>query len=124
MSVENDQNNVVPQQLTPVVGVSWSRSRAWHGETVTIQVRTSFAPDGTLVDLEITTSPGGAAVATVANRVINGGVLDHAYTLDWRALPAQTSELYVVTGRLTQYPIASPPSPPLTVDVVPPMFSA
>jgi hypothetical protein len=124
MSVSRDHNNLGPVQLPPVVRVSWSRSRAWHGETVTIHVRTSFVPDGALVDLEMTTSPGGAAVAVVANQVINGGVLDHAYTLDWRALAAQTSELYVVTARLTQFAIASPPSPPLAVDVVPPLFSA
>lgn len=124
MQFEQDHNNAVPAPLTPTVRVSWSRARAWHGETVVIRVRCQFAPDGTQLALDIATA-AGAAVETVANLTINGGRLDHNYVLDWKAIAiAAGSEAFQVVARLPQYPISSPPSPALAVDVAPPLFSA
>jgi len=124
MLFENDHNNAVPAPLTPTVRASWSRARAWHGETVVIHVRCQFAPDGTQLALDVSTA-AGVLVETVGNLTINGGTLDHNYVLDWKAIAiAAGSELFQVVARLPQYPVSSPASPTLAVDVAPPLFSA
>jgi hypothetical protein len=123
MQFEHDQNNAVPAPLTPTIRVSWSRARAWHGETVVIRVRCQFVPDGTQLALDVTTA-ANVAVETIGNLTINAGTKDHNYVLDWKVIAiAAGSEVFNVVGRLPQYPITSAPSA-LAVDVEPPLFSA
>ena len=50
---EDVHNKLIPGVVTPKIQVTWSRHRAWHGETVSILVRTELVKDGTKVKLEI-----------------------------------------------------------------------
>lgn len=118
-------NQTMDCPLTPALRVSWSQARCWHGDTVNISVRSSYVKDGGIVDLAIFAQGSQVALDTVAGLTINGNSLDHAYTVNWKnlAVPADASQFNVVaTLRVPQ--VQSPPSDPISVDLVSPSFSA
>lgn len=129
MDFEDNHDHTVPAPLTEAVQVSWSVARSWHGETVTIRVRTARVPDGDTVQLKIRpvgnpefdTLPGlGAQPLRIAKNA-----LDHNYVIDWKtkAVPP-ASVLFEVTAQLVELQITSAPSEPMAVDLIPPLFSA
>jgi hypothetical protein len=127
MSFEQDQSNTMPAPVPPAPRVSWSRERCWHGETVKIRVRCSFVPDGTRVDLAIQPQGGGGgAIVNIPNLAINGGVLDHDYVVDWSAIviPGGAVAFEVIATLPAFNNLPSPPSAPMIVDLIPPLFSA
>lgn len=125
MHFEQDHDHTTTIPLTPVLRVSWSRQRAWHGETVSIRVRSANVQPASVIELRI--GPVGApAFDTVLALALNAGALDHNYVIDWRppqAVPAGATD-FVVVARLPAYNVDSAPSAPMQVDLSPPMFSA
>jgi hypothetical protein len=127
MQVEQDHNNTRTDQIAPVLRVSWSKKRSWHGDQVTIRVRSSYVLDGSNVNLEISAVGHVPAIATVANQPINANTLDHVYTIDWKAivLPAGASQFEVKAVLQAPAPVVtSPASEALFVDLEAPIFSA
>ncbi len=101
----------------------WSKKRAYHGEDVTLSVRTENVPDGTAVEIIITPTGGGEVVDTIKGLSIKASQVDHKYTIKWKDKPLpKTGHGFVfraVIGKLK-----SSESSVLLVDVEPPVFSA
>ncbi len=120
---EGPDSTDVDAELEREVNVTWSRTRCWHGETVTIRVRTNNVPDGTAVILRI--FPDGVAdeIVSVDGLTINSSSLDHDYVIDWGAvaIPDGATE-FVARAVIDGTP--SDPSPKLFVDLEIPVFSA
>lgn len=125
MSFEQDHNNTMPAPTPASIRASWSRERCWHGETVKIRVRCTYVPNGTRVDLNIQPQ-GGAPMDNVPNLQINGGVLDHDYQVNWQAIavPVGSTAFEVIAVLPNFGNLTSAPSPPMLVDLTPPLFSA
>ena len=120
---EGPDSTEIDAELEREVNVTWSRTRCWHGETVTIRVRTNHVPDGTAVILRIFPDDVAGEIVSVEGLTINGSSLDHDYTIDWgtTAIPEDASE-FVVRAVIDENP--SDPSPTLVVDLNIPIFSA
>jgi hypothetical protein len=116
----NDKTN--PGKVPKVGRVFWSKLRAYHGEEVTLSVRTENVADGTAAELQISPKSGGAVLDTVTGLSVKKGKIDHKYKIDWKAkaFPPGLRECVfrAVLGQLT-----SDPSPALYVDLEPPLFS-
>lgn len=111
--------------LAPELRVSWSQPRCWHGDTVTISIRSSYVKDGSIVDLEIFPVGNVNALDAVAGLVLNGNSLDHPYVVDWKALAIPPNSIqFNIVATLRVPAIVSPPSDPMGVDLVDPIFSA
>ena len=125
MAWQQQHNNTRTDQLAPVLWVSWSRARCWHGDTVRISVRSIYVRDGGVLRLDIFPVGDAVAIDTVANLVINGNSLDHDYTVDWKTkvIPAG-SRVFELTATLTNPATTSAASPPMWVDLEEPWFSA
>jgi hypothetical protein len=121
---EGDQDTLIQAVVHPKLHVEWSQRRAWHGQTLTIQVRSELLNDGTTVKLEVQ-SENGKAVDTFAAETINGNKLDKPYKIDWSAknLPEDPHK-FVVKATVTAPVALNAQSEPLAVDLVVPLFSA
>jgi hypothetical protein len=112
-----------PGKIAKVGLVFWSKKRAFHGEDVTLSVRTENVPDGTAVELTIVPVGGGEVVDTIKGLSIKTSQLDHKYTIAWKGKPLPKNGrgfvFKAVIGKLK-----SGESSVLLVDVEPPMFSA
>ncbi len=118
-------NNTMDCLLTPVLRVSWSQPRCWHGDDVNILVRSSYVIDGGQLTLDIYAVGNVAAVDTIPNLTINGNSLDHTYKVDWKnKVVPPNSTLFEVKATLAVPAIVSPASAPMAVDLVVPVFSA
>ena len=119
---EGDHNTTLTVKVKPALRVAWNRARAWHGDKVTIVVRTDIVKNGAKLKLEI--SPKGSAVIdTISGETIQENKKDKEYTIDWKAktLPADIAE-YIVKATLEEFAISAE-SKPLLVDLKPPAFS-
>jgi hypothetical protein len=118
-------NNTMDCVLTPVLRVSWSQPRCWHGDNVTIRVRSVYVKDGGQITLNIYAVGNVNAIDTIPNLVLNGNTLDYAYTVNWKnmVIPAN-STFFEVKATLTTPAIDSPASAAMAVDLVVPVFSA
>ncbi len=125
MDFEDNHDHTVPAPLTEEVLVSWSKPRCWHGDTVTIRVRTGRVIDGSTVELKVWVQGAGAHFHQIPNQPINHNQLDFDYTLNWKTfvIPAGSVD-FVVTARIVQINITSAPSEPMKVDLIEPLFSA
>lgn len=123
MDFEGDHDNTVPAPLTETVQVSWSKARSWHGDTVTIRVRTARVRSGDNVRLEIHVA-GGAAFHTLPNQPIQNNTLDYDYQLDWKTMVIPPGSMFEVTAHLVELNLTSARSEPMAVDLIPPLFSA
>lgn len=122
--IEGDHNSTLTVTVKPTLVAQWSRSRCWHGEKVTIAVRSSFVPDGTTVELKILTKDGLAEFVSIKDQKINGSKLDHSYTIDWKDNPPPDGKYEFVVQAITTDPaVTSPNSLPLAVDLVSPVHS-
>lgn len=121
---ESLQDTVIQGRVTPVVMVEWARLRAWHGDTVSIAVRTSQVPDGSSVTVKILVKDGGAEVDTVTGLSISGSKADHDYAIQWKDKPVSADKNAFVLKALIDDPkVESPLSPALLVDLEPPVLS-
>jgi hypothetical protein len=106
-----------------VAQVFWSQKRRYHGDEVTLSVRTQNVPNGAAVELRISPRNGGAVIDTITGATITNSKLDHTYTIDWKTkpIPASAREFVfqAVIGK-----IISSASPILFVDLAPPEPSA
>jgi hypothetical protein len=111
--------------LTPVLRVSWSQPRCWHGDNVTILVRSIYVKDGGEITLNIYAVGNANAFDTIQHLTINGNSLDHPYTVDWKnKVVPPNSTSFQVKATLTTPAIDSPVSAAMAVDLVVPVFSA
>jgi hypothetical protein len=120
---EDVHNTLISGIVTPKIQVTWSRHRAWHGETVKILVRTDLVKDGTKVKLEIK-SKDGKTLDTLDKGNITANANNQDYKIDWKAkkLTPDTKE-FVVTASIKD-PALTADSESMFVDLVPPLFSA
>ena len=124
MNWQQQHNNSRTDQIAPVLRVSWSHARCWHGDTVEISVRSTFVPDGGVIDLAIYAVGNLLAVDNVANLVINGNSLDHNYVVNWKnKVVPQNVEEFEVKASLQNPAVVSAASAPMRVDLLPPLFS-
>jgi hypothetical protein len=121
---ESPQDTKIQGQVTPVAIAEWSRLRAWHGDTVTIAVRTSQVPDGSAVTVKILTKDGNTEVDTVSGLSISGSKVDHDYTIQWKDKTVSADKnAYVLKASIDDPKVDSALSPPLMVDLEPPVLS-
>jgi hypothetical protein len=120
---EDNHNTLIPGVVTPMLQVSWSRHRAWHGETITVLVRTELVKNGTKVKLEIHVKDG-KSLDTLDKGTIADNRLGMIYKIDWKSkkLLADVREI-LVTATIKDLDLTAE-SDPLLVDLVPPLFSA
>jgi hypothetical protein len=121
--VEDNHNTTIVAKIKPALRVAWMRTRAWHGEEVTIAVRTEMVKDGAKLKLEIYPK-GNAVIDTIDNETIDKNKKDKKYKIDWKdkTLPQGVSE-FLVKATLTDFALSAD-SDPLVVDLVPPAFSS
>lgn len=129
MDFEDDHDHTVPAALNESVHVSWSHPRSWHGETVTIRIRTTRVRNGDTLQLKIRAAGIDPAFHTLPGGGdgpinITDNSLDFAYKIDWKGKPVPAnSTQFEVIARLNELMIESAPSEPMSVDLVPPIFS-
>lgn len=121
---ETDHDVPKAGQISRKLRVEWSKRRTWHGEQVTIRVRSENVEDGLAVEVTIQ-GTDGTEVEKVNAGTLAGNKLDHAYTIQWKdkVLPAGLTQFVVVAATKTP-DLTSPQSLPLHVDLAPPVFSA
>ena len=120
---EDVHDTLIPGVVTPKIQVTWSRHRAWHGETVGILVRTELVKDGTKLKLDIKVKDGDS-LGTLTKGIISGNANRQDYKIDWKAKKLTPDVTEVVVTASTIDPKLTADSESLFVDLVPPMFSA
>jgi hypothetical protein len=120
---EDVHNTLIKGVLTPKIQVTWSRHRAWHGETLKILVRTELVKDGTKVKLEIKTK-GGKTLHTLEKGSITGNANNQDYKIDWKSKRLKSEEGEVVVTASVKDPALTADSEPMLVDLEPPLFSS
>jgi len=121
---ESLQDTKIQGQVIPVAIVEWSRLRAWHGDKVTIAVRTSQVPDGSTVTVKILTKDGNTEVDTVGGLSVSGSKVDHDYAIQWKDKSVSADKnAYVLKASIDDPKVDSALSPPLMVDLEPPVLS-
>jgi hypothetical protein len=120
---EDDHNTLIPGVIAPKIQVTWSRHRAWHGETVSILVRTEFVKDGTKLKLEIRVKDD-KLLDSLEKGTITSNANSQDYKIDWKAKKLKPDVTEVVVTASLKDPAITADSESLFVDLVPPMFSA
>lgn len=121
---EKSQDHLIQGVVTPKLIAAWSRRRAWHGETVTIQIRSELIIDGTTVKLEVKSEDLKLTMDTFASETITGNKLDKDYKIDWASKkPKETPNTFVIVATITA-PHLTATSAAMAVDLSMPVFSA
>lgn len=121
---EDNQDTLIQGVVQPKLEVAWSRRRAWHGETVSIQVRSELVKDGTPVKIEVHSSDGKVAIVTFDKEKITGNKLDKDYKIDWHAKKLKADPYkFVAKATVAAFSLTAE-SEDLAVDLTPPLFSA
>jgi hypothetical protein len=110
-----------PGKVPKVAQVFWSRKRCYHGEEVTLSLRTENVPDGTAVELTISGKDGGT-VDTVGGLQIAKSAVDHKYKIDWKNKALPDTREFVFKAKVDK--LLSGDSPVLFLDLGPPGMSA
>lgn len=121
---EGPHNVPNPGKLPKVAQLFWSKKRSWHGEEVTLSVRTENVPDGTAVTLTIFPRGSAAVIDTKAGLSVKTSAVDHKYKIEWKdkPLPKPPGREFIFRAEIGK--LKSGDSPILLVDLEPPMFSA
>jgi hypothetical protein len=122
---ENSQDTTITAVVTPAILVEWSRVRAWHGDVVSIAVRTSLVPDGTAVVVKVLTKTDNSEVDSIEGLSIAGSKVDHDYTIQWKekGVTAKNQEFVLKAVITTEPKMESTLSPALVVDLATPVWS-
>lgn len=121
MTFTGPQDATNPGKVPKVAQVFWSRKRCYHGEEVTLSVRTENVPDGASVELILSADNGGE-IDKITGLTLSKGKVDHKYKIDWKGkVPAKARE-FVFKARVDK--LTSGDSPVLLVDLGPPEMSA
>jgi len=109
-------DNTTLGKVPRVAQVFWSQKRRYHGDKVTLSVRTQNVPDGAAVELRILPKGGGAVIDTITGDTLTGSQVNHVYTIDWKTktIPDGAREFVfqAVIGK-----VVSSASPTLFVDL-------
>jgi len=122
--LQGDHNKSHPGSLTALIQAHWSQHRCWHGEDVTISVRSSRVSDSAQLDLAIV--PEGNEqnpLETISDKKVSSSKLDHKYTVNWKEKPFGENRKFVIQATVEKK-LKAPLSPVLYVDLEPPIFSA
>lgn len=121
---EGNQDSLIIGVVQPKLQVAWSRRRAWHLETISIQVRSELVNDGTTVKLVVHSQDGKLVIDTFDSETITGNKLDKVYKIDWNSKSLKENpHTFTVTATVKSPPLTAE-SAVLAVDLVPPQFSA
>jgi hypothetical protein len=121
---ESAQDNLIIGVVQPKLQVAWSRRRAWHLETVSIQVRTELVNDGTALKLVIHSHDGKVVIDTFDAETITGNKLDKDYKIDWKTKNLKEDpHTFLVKATIKDLSLTAE-SAALAVDLVAPQFSA
>jgi hypothetical protein len=123
MKLDGEHNKTHEVRIQKVAQVHWSQQRAWHGDEVTLSVRTEMVKDGAGATLKIQAPDADKDLDTVSGQSINNGKLDHKYKIEWKEKPYEAKRDFVCVAQIDKK-LLSPPSPPLRVDLEPPLLSA
>ena len=125
MRLERDHDKQHEGRIQRAVVVHWSQQRAWHGDEVTLSVRSELVSDGAAAELKIRAVGGGAAadLDTVSGKSIRGGQLDHKYKIAWKDKRYEDKREFICVAAIDTK-LVSPSSPILRVDLEPPLLSA
>src|SRR6188472_3814051 len=125
MNWQQNHNHTMDCPLTPTLRVSWSKPRSWHGENVTISLRSQYVKDGGQVTLEIlATNDRTTPVETLGPLTLNNNRLDHVYRIDWKTKPVPAGAVTFEVKAILANPNTVATSDPMAVDLVVPVFSA
>jgi hypothetical protein len=100
----------------------WSQRRAWHGDTVKIQLRTELVKDNTAVELQVMSDIDGE-VDTVTGKKVTDESLDSDYEIAWKGKPFGERREFKVGGKVGEK-LQADPSRLLYIDLDEPVFSA
>jgi hypothetical protein len=125
MHFDSPNDLVVPAQLTASITVSWSKPRCWHGDRVTIRVRTQRVIDGSLLRVQIFVHGAGNHFDQIhPNPTITNNAANIDYTLDWQTKlnPPYPTQVDV---KATLFVLGIDAlSDPMDIDLIPPLHSA
>jgi hypothetical protein len=115
-------NAVTPGKLNRTARLAWSQGRAWHGDTVKMQLRTELVKDDTAVELRVL-SAGDAEIDKVEGKKVTAEALDSDYEIKWKDKPFGDQREFKLAAKVGEK-LAAQPSPALYVDLDAPVFSA
>ena len=127
MKIDGDHNIEHLGKVAMVLRAAWSRRRAWHGEKVTLELRSELIKDGTELRIYIKPAAGSTPrFDRVAGKSLSASKLDHEYEIDWKAFVYGDHHEFVFDTAAVVEPgkEVAALSPPLRVDLTPPVFSA
>lgn len=120
---ENLHDNKIEGKVTPAVIVEWSKRRAWHGDTVSIAVRSWQVPDGTAVTVKILATDN-SVIDTVTGLSLTGGKADKDYPIQWKGKTvSEDKHAFALQAFIDDPKLESKPSPVLLIDLQPPVLS-
>jgi hypothetical protein len=128
MKIDGDHNIEHLGKIAMLLRAAWSRRRAWHGEKVTLELRSELIKDGTELKIYIKAVDGDArGFDRVPGKSLTASKLDHEYTIDWKTFAYGERHEFVFDA-IAKFDVeknkVEAASPPLRVDLSPPVFSA
>jgi hypothetical protein len=127
MRIDGDHNIEHKGKVAMVLQAAWSRRRAWHGERVTMEVRSELIKDGTTLKLYVLQASNNKPIDRVAPTSLTASRYDHDYPNDgWKALAYGENREFLIEAiaAIDSQKQVSAKSPPLRIDLDPPTFSA
>jgi hypothetical protein len=123
MNVRGPANQQHAGQIVKKLVVTWSKTRAYAGDTVDINVVAENITDGQAVTVKVLPEKGKNPVETVQAGSLNGGKVSKAYKIDWNGKNFPPG-VFAYQLQATADGIDSALSAPLWVDLALPTFSA
>lgn len=113
---------VNPGHVKLVARLMWSQRRAWHGDTVKMQLRTELVKDDTDVELRVLSSTD-TEIDKIGGKKVTGAVLDNDYDIKWKDKPYAAQREFKLAAKVGDQ-LQAEQSPMLYVDLDDPVFSA
>jgi hypothetical protein len=120
---KGDHNTSHPGSVRTRVQAAWSQRRAWPGDEITMSLRTELVKDNATADIQVLDESGQKVIDAVRGKKISEAKLDHPYQLEWKDKPYEDARKFVLKATI-EAKLDSNPSPPMLVDLEPPVFSA
>ena len=115
-------NIITSGEVKLAARLMWSQRRAWHGDTVKMQLRTELVKDNTEVEIKVLT-PEDVEIDNVTGKKVTSAALDNDYEIAWKGKPFAEKREFKLTAKVGDR-LQAAPSPLLYVDLDVPVFSA
>lgn len=115
-------NQVHKAGITCQAQAACSQQRCWHGDEVTISLRTKLVKNDAKAELKVITGDGKTEIDKVNDKKITDSKLDHNYKINWKGKEFGDQRDFVLQAVIDEKLAAEPAS--LLVDLEPPIFSA